>query len=132
MSVKSATIYKESAALSLLMAFGTATVFRACGPKDDGTWMHCHTAQNGAVTAGIVIAVIFLAAAFVKNVSLARVLAAAGIAGALAVMLIPGTLVTMCMMNTMRCYAVMQPFVRVMSVLVIISGAAGILAGRKD
>ena len=47
-------------------------------------------------------------------------------------MLIPGTLVTMCMMNTMRCYAVMQPFVRVMSVLVIISGAAGILAGRKD
>ena len=37
MSVKSATICKVSAVLSLLMAFSTATVFRACGPKDGGT-----------------------------------------------------------------------------------------------
>ena len=40
------------AAFSLLMAVGTATVFRACPIKEDGTWMHCHTAQNAVVAAG--------------------------------------------------------------------------------
>ena len=34
------------AALSALLLAGGVTVFSACEPKPDGTWMHCHQCQN--------------------------------------------------------------------------------------
>ncbi len=118
------------AVLSLILALGTMTVFHACAKKDDGTWMHCHAAQNDVAIVGIVLVVIFLAAALMQSAGLAKILGIVGIVGAVIAMLIPGTLVRMCMMNTMRCYTVMQPFVRVMSVLIIISAIVSIVRGR--
>ena len=44
----------------------------------------------------------------------------AGAAAACIAALLPGTIMKMCMMDTMRCYAVMQPFARVMGVLLIL------------
>ena len=107
--------------LSLLLAAGTLTVFRACGPKEDGTWMHCHTAQNDIVIAAAILFVVFLAAALIKNITISVILHAAGIVISIVTMLIPGTLVSMCMMDSMRCYAVMQPFARVLSGLILIT-----------
>ena len=45
-----------------------------------------------------------------------------GIVGSVIVFLIPETIMPMCMMRTMRCYTVMQPFVRIMAVLIAASG----------
>ena len=92
------------AAFSLLMAIGTATVFRACPMKEDGTWMHCHKAQNAVVAAGAAMFVLLLIAAFVKN-RMVRI-----------------ALYGICV-DTMRCYAVMQPFVRIMSGGVLVCSA---------
>ena len=118
--------------LSLLLLTGTLTVFRACGPKEDGTWMHCHTAQNDIVIAAAILFVVFAAAAVIKNKMLSGVLHIAGIAGSLIVILIPGILVHMCMMDSMRCYEFMQPFARVMGVLLILSAVINLLfANRK-
>ena len=44
MSEKKSIFAWIPAILSGLLIIGTLTVFRACGPKEDGTWMHCHTA----------------------------------------------------------------------------------------
>lgn len=115
------------AALSLVMAVGASTFFRACSKKDDGTWMHCHTAQYGAVVTAVILFVLFLAAAFIKSRTLFLVLSIAGIAGSIAAFLIPGSIVSMCMMDTMRCHAVMKPFIRAMSVLIILTDAAGFI-----
>lgn len=115
------------AALSLVMAVGASTFFRACSQKDDGTWMHCHTAQYGAVITAVILFVLFLAAAFIKSRTLFLVLSIAGIAGSIAAFLIPGSIVSMCMMDTMRCHAVMKPFIRAMSVLIILTDAAGFI-----
>lgn len=32
--------------LSVILAAGVKLMFHACGPKDDGSRMHCHTAEN--------------------------------------------------------------------------------------
>lgn len=120
------------AVLSLLMAAGTATVFRACAAKEDGTWMHCHTAQNAVVAAGVILFVLFVINTFVSARTLHILIYVVGIAAGVVTFLIPGVVVSMCMMNTMRCYAVMQPFVRVMSALIAVVSAAGLIgAARK-
>lgn len=117
--------------LSLLLLTGTLTVFRACGPKEDGTWMHCHSAQNDIVIAAAILFVVFSAAAVIKNKMLSGVFHIVGIAGSLIVILIPGILVHMCMMDTMRCYEFMQPFARVMGVLLILSAVINLIFANK-
>ena len=117
--------------LSLLLLTGTLTVFRACGPKEDGTWMHCHTAQNDIVIAAAILFVVFAAAAVIQNKMLSGVIHVVGIAGSLIVILIPGILVHMCMMDTMRCYEFMQPFTRVMGVLLILSAVINLIFANK-
>lgn len=107
-------------ALSVLLAAGVMTLFRACPPAEDGTWMHCHTVQIYLCGLGIAAAVIAAAGLLIRSRSAALVLDLAGAAAACIAALLPGTIMKMCMMDTMRCYAVMQPFARVMGVLLIL------------
>ncbi|MBQ6385713.1 MAG: DUF4418 family protein [Lachnospiraceae bacterium] len=131
MSEKKSIFAWIPAILSGLLIIGTLTVFRACGPKEDGTWMHCHTAQNDIALAGAVIFVLLVAAALIKNRRLSAALFAAAALGCVIVVLIPGTLVSMCMMTTMRCHAVMKMFARIMGVLTAVSSLiAALRMGR--
>ncbi len=116
------------AALALLMAAGVLTVFSACPVKEDGTWMRCHGAQMAVAACGAAMAALFAISAFVKAGRVKILLNAAAFALSAAAFLLPGNIMPMCLMRTMRCYAVMQPFVRIMSVLTAVSalwGAAG-------
>ena len=106
------------ALMSLLLVFGVLTVFSACGMKDDGTWMKCHGAQTAVAKLGGAMTVLFFLAAVLRNRALKTVLYELGIIGSVAVFLLPETILPMCMMRTMRCYMVMQPFVRIMAVLI--------------
>lgn len=120
------------AVMSFLLAVGTMTVFRACSAKDDGTWMHCHTAQNAAAAGGFLLCILFVICIFVHASGARAALYAVGIVGAAIVFMIPGSIVSMCMMSTMRCYAVMQPYVRVMSALTIVAAAVNIVGELKN
>ena len=51
--------------------------------------------------------------------------------GAVVVFFIPGVICPLCMMKTMRCHTVFQPFVRIMSVLVAGSGIGALVASWK-
>ena len=44
---------------------------------------------------------------------------------------VPGTLVSLCMMDTMRCHTVMRPFVMIMSAAVSVICVIDILVNRK-
>lgn len=117
---------------SLLLAVGVATVFCGCGPKDDGTWMKCHAAQDAIMWMALAITVVLAVAAFAKNGKVGAVLYLAGAVASGVVFALPGTIMPMCMMQTMRCYEIMQPFVQLMSVLVIIMClVAGIRCARR-
>ncbi len=121
--------------LCLLLAAGSVTVFSACGMKEDGTWMRCHSTQDTVVLCAFILSAVLLFHAFLHQRILGIILNVTGMAGAVAIFLIPGTLMPMCMMHTMRCYTLFQPFVRIMSVLIClicIANAIGLCKGKKD
>ena len=127
--------------IALVLSVGVMTVFRACPRGEDGMWMHCHDAQSYIFLAGLLM----LAASAIAGISASSaekrsfssrietsilkphtvryvgiLFAVVGIAAALVCFFIPGTIVHMCMMETMRCHALMKPFAKVMSILYII------------
>ena len=104
--------------LTLLLTLGSCTVFAACGVKEDGSWMRCHSAQTLVTICAVALSAFLLLPAFIRQKTLKIVLNGIGIAGSAAIFLIPGKLMPMCMMRTMRCYTLFQPFVRIMAALI--------------
>ncbi|MBQ9063990.1 MAG: DUF4418 family protein [Blautia sp.] len=121
-----------SALIGVLLAVGVMTLFSACGPKEDGTWMHCHTAQMGAFACGVIIALLFLIASFSKGKVVRICLNGAAFVASAAAFAVPGIIVSMCMMQDMRCYSVMQPFVRIMSVVSAVLALCGLILAVRE
>ena len=97
--------------ISVFLAVGVKVIFHACGAKDDGSFMHCHDAENTVMYIGIGMAVLSLAGIFIKNKTVSVILSCLSAAAAVVAALIPQTIIKMCMMNTMRCHSVMRPAV---------------------
>ena len=116
---------------SFLLSCGAATVFRACARKEDGTWMHCHDVQIAVTLCAAGLCLLFLFCARMKAPAGRAALCGVGIAGSIVTLLLPGTVMPMCMMKTMRCYALMQPFVRLMCVLIAVCGVIALLQALK-
>ncbi len=100
----------SGAVVSLLFFIGILTVAKACGPKEDGTWMRCHNVQIYETWISVAMIVAWIIVLFVSSIVIRRVLdviiGVLGIAGILLPYCMP-----MCMMDTMLCHAVMKPFV---------------------
>lgn len=118
--------------LSTLLSLGVLTVFRACSAMEDGSWMHCHTAQMRVFGLGLVLIALSVISLFVKNKIANIVLNAASVVVAIVAVITPGVLVSMCMMDTMRCHALMKPFVIVFGVLFIISDIVKVVFDFKS
>ena len=117
--------------LAVLLAAGVMTVFRACAAMDDGSWMHCHTVQLTVFAAALAAAAVCFAGWLFRSRKLTAVLnlASAVIAGI--TFFLPGILMSMCMMDTMRCNAVMKPFVRILSLLLVVMSVIAAAAALK-
>lgn len=116
---------------SLLLAIGVCTVFAACGPKDDGSWMHCHDVQIAIAICGAIATVVFAAAAFVKSGAARTALFVVGALVCIVVLLLP-SIMPMCMVDTMRCHAVMAPFARIMAALGGVLGIVDAVLAHKE
>ena len=108
-----------SLVFALSLSAGVMTGFRACSAKEDGSFMHCHDVQMDVFWIGVVLSIL----AFVSILTKSRILIM-GINGlsillALGAFFLPGRIMTMCLMETMRCYTLMKPYVSVMSLLII-------------
>ena len=119
------------AALSALLLAGGVTVFSACEPKPDGTWMHCHQCQNMVAGSAVGLIALYGASALVTKKPVRLALLALAVIASIVVFFIPGGICPLCMMKTMRCHTVFQPFVRIMSVLVAGSGVGALVASFK-
>ena len=119
------------AALSALLLAGGVTVFSACEQRADGSWMHCHQCQNMVAGSAVGLIALYGASARVKNKPVRLVLLALAVIASVVVFFIPGGICPLCMMKTMRCHTVFQPFVRIMSVLVAGSGIGALVASFK-
>ena len=119
------------AALSALLLAGGVTVFSACEPKPDGTWMHCHQCQNMVAGSAVGLVALYGASALVTKKPVRLALLALAVIASVVVFFIPGGICPLCMMKTMRCHTVFQPFVRIMSVLVAGSGVGALASSFK-
>ena len=119
------------AALSALLLAGGVTVFSACEPKPDGTWMHCHQCQNMVAGSAVGLIALYGASALVTKKPVRLALLALAVIASVVVFFIPGGICPLCMMKTMRCHTVFQPFVRLMSVLVAGRGVGALASSFK-
>ena len=112
--------------LGLLFAVCMKTILKACGPAEDGSFMHCHTAEQSLFILALVIAAAGVASLFAKG-ALRKAIALAEFMLAFVGLLLPGTLISLCMMPDMRCRSVMRPGALVFCVLVIAASAIDII-----
>ncbi|MCR5238139.1 MAG: DUF4418 family protein [Lachnospiraceae bacterium] len=103
------------------------TVFKACGPKEDGSFMKCQWAWRAAVTLAVVItlnAVVHLA---VPVEGIKTGLSIAILTVSVANILLVGTIIPLCGMETMACRSLTQPGNTVLGILTAFAALADIV-----
>ena len=120
--------------ISIILVVGVFTLFKACG-LHEGKAMACHWAENTVKALGIVF--IFLSAIrlILKEDGVKKGIALAFVPLSVLTFLIPGKIISLCMMDTMRCQTSFKPFVIVLSVILALISLADVVIlslGKKD
>ena len=103
--------------LSIIFLVGLLTFAGPCGPKEDGSFMSCHWAGQAVKALAVLLIVMSVIRLALRDRGMKKGLSIAIVLTAITAAVIPGNLISLCMMNTMHCHAVMRPFVIVMAVL---------------
>ena len=114
--------------LAVILTVGSLTFFKSrCGAD-----MHCHTANNViTIIGGALVALTALGFAFKGKVK--AILSFVTAAVAVVELLIPGVILSLCMMPSMSCRATMKPWTMLLSVAIaFVSIVSGIMTLRKD
>ena len=117
--------------LSAVTAAGSVSFLGPC-VHEDGSFGACHWAGQAMLGIGLLLAVLSLTALLVKDGRVRAGILFAAAAAAVLGIFVPGTLIRLCGMATMRCRAVMRPAMTLLCVLTAVSSlAGGIAAYRK-
>ena len=117
---------------SAVLALGAAFVFHACGPKDDGSFMSCHWAQQAVFGLGLVMMIISCMHLGAKNPRMKMGISLAIIPVAVYTALVPQFVIKLCMMSSMRCHTTMRPAAAVICVLIVVIAAVDVILQRKQ
>lgn len=115
---------------SLVFLVGITTFFAPCGPKEDGSWMNCHWAGNALIGLSAVLVVLSLVHIFVPAQVKIGIDSAAFLIAVLAIVL-PGNLIKLCGMHTMKCHTLTRPATIIVSAFIILSVALDIFLQTK-
>ncbi len=114
--------------LTALTCYGIYTFASPCTPVHEG--MHCVTARD--TIARVLVAMLILSIVGLLNFKPIRVISTMALSGlSLVALLLPGTILPLCMMLSMRCYTHMQPFVRVLMAITFIYSVAYLICYLK-
>ena len=95
--------------VSLIFMIGTLSFLKPCGPAEDGSFMACHWAGQALIGVSVVLLVLSVILLILRSEPMKQGLAIAVIPVGILAAVIPGGLIHLCMMETMRCHAVMRP-----------------------
>ena len=109
------------AVLAVIAALGVKTFLGPC-VHEDGSFGACHWAGRAMFGTALLIAAEGLAAVFLKEKGVRQGLFLSAAAASILGICIPGRLIGLCGMETMRCRALMQP------AMTILFAAAGIVS----
>lgn len=118
--------------VSAVYLVGTLTFFRPCGPKEDGSFMHCHTAGVALTVLAVILLALSAADLCIKGGIIKNITAAVYAACGVLMILIPGTLIPLCMMPEMRCRADMRPGAVIFGILLILLSCLKLIQNRKN
>ena len=118
-------------ALAVFIAVGTAFLFRACDAKEDGSFMSCHWAEHVVTGLGCVMTVISAAHLGAKTPRMKIGISIALLPVEIYTALVPGIIIKLCMMNTMRCHTMMRPCVTVICAIMVMVTVADIFIWNK-
>lgn len=113
--------------LSSILLVGILTFAGPCGVHDDGTVSSCYWASRAVLGVGVVLVVISLVRIFERDEGERRGLSFSAVLLGVLVAVLPGVLIDLCMMQTMRCHTVMRPFALVMGVLIAVVGGVDLV-----
>ena len=115
---------------SVLFLIGMFTFLSPCGPKEDGSYMNCHKAGTALTVIAVLIVLCAAALLFVKD-NARTALSIAIFALCAAVIIIPGHVISLCMMPEMQCRAVMQKGSAVFAVLIALCAAMNLIMAHS-
>ncbi len=118
--------------LNAIFFVGIQTIFAPCEPHEDGTWMTCHWAGEALLGIAAVMLVMSLLHLLPLRTGMKEGLVFAMIPVSFLIIVLPGRLIPLCMMETMRCHVIMQPAVTVIAVLNIVLSAVYLWQHRKE
>ncbi len=118
--------------LGIFLTVGVKIIFNCCDPKDDGSWMRCHWAEQSVFGVGIALSVMAVIRLIARRADTKKGVSAAMIPAALLNIFIPGILIGLCMMSEMRCRAVMRPSVSVISAVIAIIAVIDVIMLNKE
>ena len=116
--------------LSVVIAVGSVSFLGPC-VHEDGSFGACHWAGQAMLGIGLLLAVLSLTALLVKDGRVRAGILFAAAAAAVLGIFVPGTLINLCGMATMRCRAMMRPAMTLLCVLTAVSSLAGGLAAYR-
>lgn len=118
--------------LNAIFFVGIQTIFAPCAPHEDGTWATCHWAGEALLGIAAVMLVMSLLHLLPLRTGMKEGLIFAMIPVSFLIIVLPGRLIPLCMMETMRCHVIMQPAVTVIAVLNIVLSAVYLWQHRKE
>lgn len=121
-----------AAGFSLLMCIGALTFLGPC-IHEDGTTGICREAGTlSAILGGCAAAFALLSTAVRNKGKLAVCLLILTAGCGAAAFFVPGGIKPLCMMDTMRCRAIMTPAVKLLSGLILVSTLPGMISGVRE
>lgn len=112
--------------LFCVLTVGVVTFLRPCGIHDDGSYSSCHWAGRILFSFGV-LGILQMILAFPGQKQFRLGVNMAVVLQALLLLLLPGRIVSLCGMSTMRCNIMMKPGVQVISILLALLAAINIL-----
>jgi hypothetical protein len=108
-----------------------ASLSLQCSPKDDGTYMNCHRANITVAVISCVIAIIGIVLPLLRNTLHRRILLAVSAIASILCTLVPGVIISLCMMPQMTCRAVFRPFTIAFSCVIFLFAMVGLLYEKR-
>lgn len=118
-------------AVSVLLGVGVLTFAGPC-IHDDGTVGACVSSAQGIMGAAVMLVGIALVELLVPHPLVRGICAALALALGLFALFAPGNALPLCMMQTMPCRAVMQPFAMVCGAAIVLMSAVVIMLAFRS
>jgi hypothetical protein len=114
--------------LSLVIAIGSQTFLSPC-VHDDGAFGPCHWAGQALLGLGCALGILAILSLVIQRARYGVYLSAMPLC--ILGILIPGTLIDLCRMSTMRCRMVMQPAMIILFCVALASAVIGAILTRR-